>query len=69
LYGTPVLRVFEVALLAAILFHAFDGLRLLALDLVDLGWRSSERLLWLAVALTVALTVPAAVLILAPVLR
>jgi hypothetical protein len=44
-------------------------LRLLALDLVDLGWRSSERLLWLAVALTVALTVPAAVLILAPVLR
>jgi succinate dehydrogenase / fumarate reductase cytochrome b subunit len=67
LYGTPVLRAFEVALLAAILFHAFDGLRLLALDLLDLGWRSSERLLWLAVALTVALTVPAAVLILAPV--
>ncbi len=66
LYGTPVLRVFEVGLLAAILFHAFDGLRLLVLDLVDIGWRASERLLWLAVALTIALTIPAALLILGP---
>jgi succinate dehydrogenase / fumarate reductase cytochrome b subunit len=68
LYGTPALRVFEVGLLAAILFHAFDGLRLLVLDLVDVGWRTSERLLWLAVVLTVALTIPAAVVILGPVL-
>jgi succinate dehydrogenase / fumarate reductase cytochrome b subunit len=69
LYGTPALRVFEVFLLAAILFHAFDGLRLLVLDLVDVSWRMSERMLWLAVALTVALTIPAAAVILAPVFR
>jgi succinate dehydrogenase / fumarate reductase cytochrome b subunit len=68
LYGTPALRVFEVALLAAILFHAFDGLRLILLDVADLGMRASERLLWAAVGLTVALTVPAAVVILGPVL-
>lgn len=68
LYGTPALRVFEIGLLATILFHAFDGLRLLVLDLVDVGWRTSERLLWLAVVLTVALTIPAAVVILGPVL-
>ena len=68
LYGTPALRVFEVGLLAAVLFHAFDGLRLLVLDVVDVGWRTSERLLWAAVVLSVALTIPAAVVILAPVL-
>jgi succinate dehydrogenase / fumarate reductase, cytochrome b subunit len=68
LYGTPALRVFEVGLLAAILFHALDGLRLIVLDLVDVGWRTAERLLWVAVALTVALTIPAAIVILAPVL-
>jgi succinate dehydrogenase / fumarate reductase cytochrome b subunit len=67
LYGTPVLRVFEVVLLTAILFHAFDGLRLVLLDLVDVGWRTSERLLWLAIALTVVVAIPAAVVILAPV--
>jgi succinate dehydrogenase / fumarate reductase cytochrome b subunit len=66
LYGTPLLRAFEVGLLAAILFHALDGLRLLVLDLVDVGWRASERLLWLAVVVTVVLTIPAAVLILGP---
>jgi len=67
LYGTPPMRVFEVALLAGILFHAANGLRLLAMDLVDVGSRTSERLLWLAIAVTVILTIPAGVIILAPV--
>lgn len=67
LYGTPPLRVFEVVLLAGILFHAANGLRLLALDLVDVGARTSERLLWLAIAVTVVLTIPAGAIILAPV--
>jgi succinate dehydrogenase / fumarate reductase cytochrome b subunit len=69
LYGTPLLRVFEVALLAAILFHALDGLRLLLLDVVDLNARVSELLLWVAVAVTVGLTIPAAIVILGPVIR
>lgn len=67
LYGTPPMRVFEVVLLAGILFHAANGLRLLLLDLVDVGARTSERLLWLAIAITVVLTIPAGVIILAPV--
>jgi succinate dehydrogenase / fumarate reductase, cytochrome b subunit len=66
LYGTPLLRVFEVALLAAILFHAFDGLRLILLDVADLGMTASERLLRMAVVLTLTLTVPAAIVILVP---
>lgn len=67
LYGTPPLRVFEVALLAGILFHAANGLRLLAMDLVDVGARTAERMLWCCLALTIVLTIPAAVIILAPV--
>lgn len=68
MYGTPPLRVFEVGLLAGILFHAFNGLRLVVLDLVDVDARTSERLLGLAIALTIVLTIPAAAVILAPVL-
>lgn len=67
LYGTPALRVFELALLAGILFHTANGLRLLVLDLVDASARTSERLLWLALGATVLLTIPAAAVILAPV--
>ncbi len=68
LYGTPVLRLFEVGLFMAILFHATNGLRLLLMDLVDVGARTSERLLWLAIGLTVVLTIPASLVILRPVI-
>jgi succinate dehydrogenase / fumarate reductase cytochrome b subunit len=67
LYSTPLLRVFEVSLLAGILFHAFNGLRLLHLDLFDTDARTSERLLWLTVALVVVVAIPAAVVIIGPV--
>jgi succinate dehydrogenase / fumarate reductase cytochrome b subunit len=67
LYGTPLLRAFEVGLLAGILFHAFNGLRLLHLDLFDTDARTSERLLWLAVVLAIVVTIPAGVVILGPV--
>lgn len=69
LYGTAPLRVFEVFLLAGILFHALNGLRLLALDIVDISGRAAERLLWFVLALTAALAIPAAGAILGPVLR
>jgi succinate dehydrogenase / fumarate reductase cytochrome b subunit len=39
------------------------------LRVFEVGLRASERLLWLAVVLTVALTVPAAAVILAPMFR
>ncbi len=68
LYGTPVLRGFEVGLFAVIVFHAANGLRLLVIDLVDVGARTSERLLWLAIGLTILVTVPASVVILRPVI-
>ena len=37
LYGTAGMRVFESLLLFAILFHAFNGLRLVLLDVAELG--------------------------------
>jgi succinate dehydrogenase / fumarate reductase cytochrome b subunit len=68
LYGTLALRIFEVGLLAGILFHATNGLRLLVIDLVEVGSRTSERMLWLAIVLTVVLTIPAGAIILGPAL-
>jgi succinate dehydrogenase / fumarate reductase cytochrome b subunit len=68
LYGTTAMRLFEVALLAGILWHTCNGLRLLVLDVVDVDTRASERLLWAALLATVALTIPAAIVILGPAL-
>lgn len=67
LYGTAPMRVFECALLVAICFHTLNGLRLLAVDVADLGLAASLRLLAGAAALTVVLGVAGSVVILGPV--
>ena len=68
LYGTPVMRVFECALLLALLFHALNGLRLVAVDLFDLGVRAATRVLGGEVVVSLVGTVAGSAVILAPVL-
>ena len=68
LYGSAPMRVFECALLFAILFHALNGLRLLAVDLADLGVRAARRVLAGVVAVTVVTGTAGSAVILAPVL-
>jgi succinate dehydrogenase / fumarate reductase, cytochrome b subunit len=68
LYGSAPLRVFESGLLFAILFHAFNGLRVLGIDLANLHATTARRLLGVVVVLTVVLGVAGSAVILAPVL-
>jgi succinate dehydrogenase / fumarate reductase cytochrome b subunit len=63
-YGSWPMRIFESALLAAILFHTFNGLRILAIDVADLGAAAARRALGGVVALTVVLGVAGSVVIL-----
>ena len=66
--GRAPLRLFECGLLLMILFHTFNGLRLLAIDLGDLGARAARGLLGGAVALTVILGLLGSAVILKPLL-
>jgi succinate dehydrogenase / fumarate reductase cytochrome b subunit len=68
LYGWTPMRLFECGLLFAILFHTFNGLRILAIDVVDLGSRASRRLLAGALVLTALLGLSGSAIIMAPVL-
>ncbi|WP_375001556.1 succinate dehydrogenase, cytochrome b556 subunit [Aeromicrobium sp. CTD01-1L150] len=68
LYGTTVMRIFECGLLFALCFHAFNGLRLIAIDVWDIGMTGALRLLWLTMLVSVALTLGGSVVILWPVL-
>lgn len=67
LYGTAPMRVFECLLLYAILFHTFNGLRLVLLDIAELGSITARRLLQGAVVLAVVAGSGAAIVILRPV--
>lgn len=66
LYGSLALRLFECGLLFAILFHTFNGLRVLAIDLASLNVAVSRRLLIAAVASTALLGLAGSAVILAP---
>lgn len=66
LYGTGFMRVFECGLLLALLFHALNGLRLISIDVWDLGYAQAGRLLNAVVLLTVVLTMIGSVIILQP---
>jgi len=66
LYGNVALRLFEVGLLFALVFHALNGLRVIAVDLFPEAVARQERLLSAVVAVTVVAGVPGAVVILWP---
>lgn len=67
LYGSAVLRVFECGLLFAILFHTLNGLRLILVDLADLGAVGARRLLEAVALFTTVLGIVGSVVILGPV--
>jgi succinate dehydrogenase / fumarate reductase cytochrome b subunit len=66
LYGNIVLRLFEVGLLFALVFHSLNGLRIVAVDVFPEAVRNQRLLLQGVVALTVLAGVPGAVVILWP---
>jgi succinate dehydrogenase / fumarate reductase, cytochrome b subunit len=60
------LRLFEVGLLFALLFHSFNGLRIVAIDFFPDAVRNQERLLHAVVALTLLAGIPGGIVIMWP---
>lgn len=67
LYGTVVMRLFECGLLFALLFHALNGLRLIAIDAWDIGSSAATRILNGVVIVSVLVTLAGSIVILRPV--
>src|SRR5664280_1321388 len=58
-YKNPVVNLLEVGLVAAVLFHALNGLRIIAIDFWRKGTRYQRQMLYAEVTLFVILMVPA----------
>lgn len=52
-YKTPVMGLGEVALVGAIVFHAFNGLRIILVDYWSKGTKYQQAMFWIAIALWV----------------
>jgi succinate dehydrogenase / fumarate reductase cytochrome b subunit len=54
-YKTPLVALLEYGLVAAVLFHALNGLRVIAVDFWSKGVRYHRQMLWGAVGIWVVL--------------
>ena len=58
-YKTPIVALLEYGLVAAILFHALNGLRVIAVDFWSNGPRHQKKMLWIVLGVWVVLIIGA----------
>lgn len=58
-YKNPIVNLLEVGLVGAVLYHALNGLRVIAIDFWEKGPRYQRQMLWSVVALWLVLMIPA----------
>jgi succinate dehydrogenase / fumarate reductase, cytochrome b subunit len=54
-YKNPVVNLLEVGLVGAVMFHAFNGLRIIAIDFWSKGVKYQKAMFWIVIALWVIL--------------
>ncbi|MDP9434385.1 MAG: succinate dehydrogenase, cytochrome b556 subunit [Actinomycetota bacterium] len=57
-YKTPIVNLFEVGLVGAVLYHALNGLRVTALDFWEKGTRYQKQMMYAVVGITLGLMIP-----------
>ena len=59
-YKTPVVNLMEVGLVAAVLFHALNGIRVILIDFWEQGPRYQRQMLWGLLAVWALIMIPGA---------
>ena len=59
-YKNPFVNLMEIGLVGAVLFHALNGLRIVAVDFWSKGPRLQRQMLWAIVAVWIVVMVPGA---------
>ena len=67
LFGTVVVRIISLALIAAVFYHAFNGIRIMLIDFVPWAVRYQRSMFWAAIVLSVVCFIPIAYYVIAPI--
>jgi len=62
-YKTPIVGLMEFGLIAAVLFHALNGIRVILIDFWSRGTRYQRLMLWVIAVVWLLAIVPAAVVV------
>lgn len=58
LYKNPVVNLFEVGLVGAVLYHALNGIRVMLVDFWEKGAKYQRLMLWIVLAVWVLVMIP-----------
>jgi succinate dehydrogenase / fumarate reductase cytochrome b subunit len=58
-YKTPIVGLMEVGLVAAVLYHALNGIRIILIDFWQHGPRYQRLMLWIVIGVFLAVMIPA----------
>ena len=67
LFGTTVVRIVSLALIGALLYHAFNGIRIMLVDFVPWCARYQRSMFWAVMALTILGFIPIAYFVIGPI--
>ena len=67
LFGTPIVRIISLALIGAVFYHAFNGIRIMLIDFVPQAARYQRSMFWAAMALTIVCFIPIGYFVIAPI--
>lgn len=62
-YKTPIVGLMEIGLVAAVLFHALNGIRVILIDFWSEGPRHQRKMLWAIAAVWLLVMVPSLVVL------
>ncbi|MCH9677724.1 MAG: succinate dehydrogenase, cytochrome b556 subunit [Actinomycetia bacterium] len=57
-YKTPIVNLLEVGLVGAVLFHAFNGIRIILIDFWSKGPRYQRQMTWVIAAIWLLVMIP-----------
>src|SRR5947209_19982297 len=67
LFGTTIVRIISLALIAAVFYHAFNGIRIMLIDFVPRAVRYQRSMFWAAIVFSVVCFIPIAYYVMAPI--
>jgi succinate dehydrogenase / fumarate reductase cytochrome b subunit len=67
IFSTPIIRFVSVALIAAVVYHAFNGIRIMLVDFWPAGYKYQQPMFYFVLALTIVATAAFAVYVLGPI--
>ena len=66
IFSTGIIRVISLALIASLLFHAFNGIRIILIDFWPAGYKYQAAMFYIVLAVTIIAVLPRAFYIMAP---